>query len=352
MFKKGFVLNLFLSLAALISFSCNAPRDNPLDPNGPKADLVQIKPNLVQFDGTVQTISAPLTGIPGVSVFWIPGDAVVKSDVSGNFTINNIKPGDNGLLIFQKDSYSSDTVKISWENSTTILLYDSIKISLKNAAISLPIINLNKIPTLDSYSIYSEVANQSGQSNIAVGQMADLVFKVKINDSDNDIDSVFVKNDMLNFTGGLELQSKLYQGTFTASKLNVNSLDETVGYNFDVWVIDSFKRTFLVGSNKVARVIKNGVDIIYPNDDSLAISLPVDLTWNQYSNGFPFTYKVEIYNATNPQPIFTQDNIPPDQTILVLDTSSVVSGDYFWAVSVVDKFLDSYKSLPGRFQIK
>jgi hypothetical protein len=335
MFKKDFVLNLFLSLIAIFSFSCNAPRDNPLDPNGPKADLVQIKPDLGQITGTVQTISAPLTGISDVSVFWLPGNIVVSTDASGNFTINNIEPIP-GFLIFQKDGYTTDTVAVNWNNNNQIIL---------------PIVNLNKKPTLDSYSIYSEIADQSSQSN-TIGQMADLVFKVKINDSDNDIDSVYVENDMLKFTGGLELQSKLYQGTFTPTKLNVNNLDETVGYDFNVYVIDTFKRKFFVGSNQVARVIKSGVDIISPNNDSLALSLPVTLSWNQYENGFPFTYKVEIYNATNPLPIFTRDSIPSYQTSLEIDTTSVVSGDYFWAVSVVDKFLDSYKSLPGRFQIK
>jgi len=335
MFKKDFILNLFLSLAAVVSFSCNAPRDNPLDPNGPKSDLVQIKPNLVQITGTVQTISAPLTGISDVSVYWHPGEVVVQTDASGNFAIKNIKPI-NGLLIFMKDGYTADTVAVNWNNESQIIL---------------PIVNLNKEPTLDSYSIYSEVADQSGQSN-PVGQMADLVFKVKINDIDNDIDSVYVENSMLNFTGGLELQGKLYQGKFTTTKLNVNNLDEVVGYSFNFKVINTFKRTFFVGSGQVARVIKNGVNIISPNNDSLALSLPVTLSWNQYENGFPFTYKVEIFNATNPLPVFTQDNIPPNQTSLVLDTTSVVSGDYFWAVSVVDKFLDSYKSLPGRFQIK
>ena len=90
MLKKDFILNLLLFLIALFSFSCNAPRDNPLDPNGPKSDLVQIKPNLGQITGTVQTISAPLTGIRDVSVFWLPGNIVVNTDASGNFTINNI----------------------------------------------------------------------------------------------------------------------------------------------------------------------------------------------------------------------------------------------------------------------
>ena len=328
MLKKGFVSYLILFLSALFSFSCNAPRDNPLDPNGPK-------PGLVEITGTVQTISAPLTGIADVSVFWIPGKIVVKTDASGNFTINNITP-DNGDLIFQKDGYSSDTIKVTWNN---------------NKKITLPIVNLNKVPTLDSYSIYSEVTEQSTQSNLIASQMADLVFKVKIIDSDNDIDSVFVTNDMLKDTLGLELQGKLYQGTFSTTRLNVTNLDEIVGYGFDVWAIDTFNRKFLVGSKTVVRVIKSGVDILSPNNDSTGIRPPVDLIWNQYENGFPFTYKVEIYNATNPLPIFTQDKISKSDTNLVIDTASVVSGDYFWTVSVVDYFFDSYKSQPGRFKI-
>ena len=336
MLKKDLILNLFSLLLVFFSISCNAPRDNPLDPNGTNADLLQIKPNLVQIEGTVQTISAPLTGIPGVSVFWLPGNIVVATNDSGKYNISNIKPID-GLLIFKKDGYTPDSANVKWNNAKQILV---------------PTVNLNKIPTLDSYSIFSEVAEQSTQSGLIANQMADLVFKAKIIDSDNDIDSVFVTNDMLKDTLGLELQGKLYQGTFSTAKLNVTNLDETVGYNFDVWVIDSFKRSFFVGSNKVARVIKNGVDILSPNNDSVAISLPVDLSWNQYENGFPFTYKVEIYNATNPLPIYTMDNIPPNQTSLKIDTTSLVSGDYFWAVSVVDKFLDSYKSQPGRFRIK
>jgi hypothetical protein len=340
MLKKGYISSLLLLLLALFSFYCNAPRDNPLDPYGPNSDLVEIKPNLVQITGTVQTISAPLTGIPRVSVFWLPGNMVVTTNDSGKFTISNIEPVD-GDLIFKKDGYTPDTAAVKWNN---------------NKQITLPIVNLNKKPTLDGYLIYSEVSNQSAQSNFAAGQMADLVFKVKINDSDNDIDSVYVvyRNIDSTFVGGLELQSKSYQATFSISQLTAlsvveTSLDEIVGYNFEVWVIDTFNRRFLVGSNKVARVIKSGVDIVGPNNDSLY--MPINLSWNKYQNGFPFTYKVEIFNATNPQPIYARDNIPSDSTSLQINTTSIVTGDYFWAVSVVDKFLDSYKSIPGRFHI-
>ncbi len=328
MVLKGLIKNLFLFLSVVFLFSCNAPRDNPLDPYSSKSDLAQIV-------GTVQTFSGPRSGIPDVSVFWTPANIVVKTDTSGQFEINNIKPND-GLLIFQKDGYTSDSVMIHWNNSKKI---------------TTPVINLNKIPKLDSYSIFSEVSNQSGQSNMVVTQIENLSFRVKISDSDNDIDSVYVKNDMLNFTGGLILQGKVYQASFSTSELSVADLEEIVGYNFDVYVIDNSKRIFLVGSNKITRVIKNGSDPIFPiNNDSL--SAPVALNWSQFNAGYPFTYKIEIYNVANTEPLFTMDNIPPAQTSVNVDTTAIVTGDYLWVVYVVDKFLDSYKSQPGKFHIK
>ena len=195
------------------------------------------------------------------------------------------------------------------------------------------------------------MSDQSAQTNIIQGQTANLIIRVKINDSDNDIDSVFVKNDMINFSGELELQGKIYQGIFSTAKLNITDIEEIVGYNFDVRVIDNSREIFLVGSNKVARVIKTGAEAVSPvSNDTL--SLPVNLTWNQFDAGYSFTYKIEVYNAVNPLPVFVQDNIKSDQTSLTVDTTSIVTGDYFWAILVIDKFSDSYKSLPGRFHIK
>ena len=334
MVHKSLIKKLFLFLIAVFLFSCNAPRDNPLDPNSSKADLVQIKPTLGQIEGTVQPLIAPFTGIPSVSVFWLPENIVVKTNNSGNFTISNIKPVD-GLLIFQKDGYTPDTVSVKWDNTLEV---------------SAPIVNLNKIPTLDSYLIYSEVINQSGQTNLIANQSANLVFKIKINDSDNDIDSVYVKNDIMNFTDGLTLVGKVYQATFSTTDLKINDMEKIVGYNFDVRVMDNVKRLFLIGSNKVARVIKTGSEIISPASDTLLV--PFNLHWNQFNAGYPFTYKIEIYNSAN-LTVFTQDSIQSDQdSLTIADTTIFIQGDYSWAVSIVDQFSDSYKSQLARFHIK
>ncbi len=331
--KKNLIKKLYLFLIAVFLFSCNAPRDNPLDPNSSKSDLVQIKPTLGQIEGTVQSLSAPFTGIPSVSVFWLPENIVVKTDNSGNFTVNNIKPVD-GLLIFKKDGYTPDTLSMKWNNT--------LKISTQ-------IVNLNKIPTLDGYSIFSEVINQSTLTTLVANQSANLVFKIKINDSDNNIDSVYIRNEMMDFTGSLTLVGKVYQASFTTSDLKINDMEKIVGYNFDVHVIDNANRVFLVGSNKVARVIKTGSEIVSPINDSL--SIPASLHWNQFNAGYPFTYKVEVYNAAN-LTVFTQDNIQPDQdSLAITDTTTFIQGDYSWAVSVVDQFLDSYKAQLARFHI-
>jgi hypothetical protein len=328
MVLKGLIKNLFLFLFSVSLFSCNAPRDNPLDPYSSKSDLAQIV-------GTVQTFSGPRSGIPDVSVFWIPGNIVVKTDSSGQFEINNIKPND-GLLIFQKNGYTSDSIMIHWTN---------------NKKITTPVVNLNKIPKLDIYSIYSEVTNQAGQPGTVVTQIANLSFKVKISDSDNDIDSVYVKNNMLDFTGGLVLQGKVYQASFSTSALKVTDLEEIVGYDFDIYVIDNSQRTYMVGSKQIVRVIKNGPEPLFPVNDT-TLSLPIPLTWSQFNAGYTYNYKIEIYNAASTDPFYTKDNISDSQTSVNVDTTAIIPGDYLWVIYIVDNFSDSYKSQPGKFHIK
>jgi hypothetical protein len=319
-FKKGIIKNLTFYLFALFLVSCDAPHDNPADPNSLKEEVVQIV-------GIVQTVSLPTAGIPAVSIYWKPGNILVKSDNSGNFSISNIKPID-GFLYFQKDGYTSDSIKIVWGD-------------VKKAT---PQISLNKIPTLESLSVYSEVINLDVQN-----QTSDIKIEAKISDSDNDIDSVYVKNEELKITKGLGQVGKMYQATLTSTDLNVTDIESTVGYDFDVWVIDAFNRKYMVGSSRVLRIIKNGANVISPKTaDSL--NFPIMLNWDPYSPGFDFTYKVEIKNKL--QSVFVKDNISPGQTTLKVDSMAIPSGDYFWVIWVIDKFSDNYQSQSGIFKIQ
>ncbi len=324
-FKKFFfgTLLLFFCISAI---SCNAPRNNPLDPANPNYSYVSIS-------GTVQTFSVPYTGIAGVSVYWQPGNIVVSSDANGNFVISNIKPVD-GKLIFQKNGFLSDTINVAWNNMQ--------KLSYQ--------INLNQIPQLDSILIYTVVINQFSPP----GQTYQLFINAKISDKDNDLDSVFVQSTDLNLkkTLSFDVTSKTYQTTLTTQDMNISDIEQTIGLNFNIIAKDIFGREFPVGSEKVTRVIKNGILIQSPANDTTVTSTPL-LTWQRFTSGYPFTYMIQVYtnDFANSQLVLQKNGVSSDSVSYQI-TSPLAVKNYYWVIWIVDQFQNSSRSLPATFRVQ
>ncbi len=318
---RGIIILFFLSFF----LSCNAPHDNLLDP-------VNTKYPFVSIEGTVQTFSVPYTGIAGVTVYWQSGNILVTTDSSGKYLINRIKPV-NGKLIYSKEGYRTDTVEIIWHG---------VKKINRN-------VNLNKIPKLDSISIYTVVINQYYPS-----QTANLFIDAKISDSDNDISNVFIVNNGLNLNRALNFNvtSKIYQIELSTADLHILDIEETIGLNFNIVVKDIFNRLFNVGNEKVTRVIKKGVIIRGPANDTTISPLP-DLQWQRYTPGYPFSYMIEIYtnDFANSQLIESKAGISPD-SISYQVQNPLPAGDYYWVIWVIDKFKNRVRSLPATFRVK
>jgi len=324
-FKKYFFTVLVLFVLAN-TFSCNAPRNNPLDPLNPNYSYVSIS-------GTIQTFSLPYTGISGVSVYWLPGNSVVNSDANGNFLINNIKPVD-GKLIFQKNGLLSDTINVVWNNMQ--------KLSYQ--------INMNQIPQLDSISIYTVVINQFSPP----GQTYQLFINAKISDKDNDLDSVYVQSADLNFKIPLsfDIISKNYQTTLTTQDMNISDIEQTIGLNFNIIARDIFGREFLVGSEKVTRVIKSGVLIQSPANDTTVTTTPL-LTWQRFTSGYPFTYMIQVYtnDFANSQLVFQANAVSSDSVSYQISSPLAVK-NYYWVIWIVDQFQNKSRSLPATFRVQ
>ncbi len=320
-FTELFIIILLLFLVP----ACNAPRNNPLDPLNPNYSFVTL-------EGVAQTYSLPYTGISNVVVTWIPGNILVTTDNNGNFKIDNILPV-NGKLIFQKDGYRADTIDVIWGSSKT-LFYQ---------------VNLNVIPHLDSISIYTVVINQFTPP----GQSFQLVINAQISDKDNDIDSVYVENAQLNLIKplGFDIVNKVYETVLTTQDLNVNDIEQTIGFNFNIVVKDIFNRTYLVGSSQVSRVIKNGVSIEYPANDTTVTPTPV-FVWQRYKSGFPFKYMIEVYtnDFANSQLVFRGDNISSDSVAYHL-SNPLTTKSYYWVIWVIDQFQNRCRSLPATFKV-
>ncbi len=316
---------LILQLTIIICFiSCNAPRDNPLDPGNPLNDLGTIQ-------GFVQTFSLPFTGISDATVYWANANNLVKSDANGKFILNNI-PMKNGSLIIQKLGYKTDTVKVDWSGLKIINLQ----------------INLNSLPTLDSVLINTVVINQYNPD-----QTFQLNILAKISDRDNDLDSVKVVNDQLSLNKKLIYDISLgsFEISLSTNNMNISDLEEVIGLDFNIIVYDRFKNVYNIGSNKVTRVIKTPIVVQSPANSEVVNSNPI-LIWQRFRSGYPFTYTAEVYtnDFANSQLVVSQKNISSDSTSYFVK-NTLQPGDYYWVLWVVDQFQNKARSKPATFTV-
>lgn len=316
----------FVMICSLLFFvSCNAPRNNPLDPNNPGYSLATL-------EGSALTFSTPYSGISGVTVYWSPSNLSSNTDINGNFKFVDIVPV-NGELIFQKNGYITDTINVTWGNSK-YLKY---------------VVNLNQVPKLESISIYSVVLNQYTPP----GQTYQLIINSKISNKDNNIDTVFVENAQLGLKKALSFNNtnKDYEVTLTTQNLNITDIEQTIGLNFNIIVKDTSNRQYNIGSDKVTRIIKTGVSIQFPANDTTVTSTPW-LQWQRFKAGYPFTYMIEIYtnHIANSQLVFSKSNISSDSTSYFVNVP-LSTNNYYWIIWVVDQFQNRSRSLPATFSI-
>ncbi len=307
-----------------LPFHCNAPRNNPFDPQNPETIFAGIT-------GKVHTLSVPNNPIPGVTVYWENDKIFVKTNSNGNFSINHITPVE-GLLIFNKTGFMPETVQVKWDES-------------KLFNVTLP---LNAFPVMDSLAIYTIVKNRYPEI-----QTSELAIKTKIQDQDNDIDSVYIVNENLNLKKNLlyNVNTKLYERTFSILDLNVTSMRKVIGYKFDIYVKDKFSHTIEFVGDKAARYIQDEIELISPINFQEVPPSPT-LLWNEFIPGFKFKFKIEIYVDEIPaQIVWEKEGIPADSTNYTIDVQ-LPENDYFWMIWCVDEFQNRSRSKPASFTVK
>lgn len=309
--------------------SCNAPRNNPLDPANPNYSISSI-------NGTVREDSYPFHAIKGVSVLWRNQNITVETNSEGFYILQNIKRVD-GWLIFSSQQYNNDSIFVSWKGKSKITAD----------------ISLNARPVLDSLQLYSIIINR-----YQFNQDSKLFTAVQASDADgaNDIDSVFITNQQIDLKSSLNYNpsSRFYDRTFSLSDLNITSLDVLIGQNFNIIVKDLSGRLINIGTGTLKRVIKDEIEAIYPiNNDTVSQSFqPLILKWKRLTPGFQFNYLAQVYtNASPPELVWERDAIPSDSISLSI-TQYFNPGEYFWVIWSVDKFLDRNRSKPASFIIQ
>ena len=324
---RNCLIIIFLLSVATLFESCNAPHDNPLDPENPDNSLYSI-------EGTVMTSGAITNPLNNVQVYWSVDKVSMMTDKNGYFKIGS-KTTNDGRLYFTKAGYSSDSVLITWGTQK--------KISLQQ--------RLNDIPVIDSIFIYSSILNKYSSPEYQ------LIFDVTITDQDDNIDSVFVRCPALQINKSIQkISSKYFSENFTNIDLNLTSFAEIIGKNFDIYSKTSTGKTYYSGSSTVKRIITDEIETISPkNEDTLTTNFPV-LDWKRFLEGFNFNYKLEVYtDEPEPKLLWEKENVSADDITITVDASiTATSGNnkFFWVIWCIDEYGDRGRSKPAGFVIQ
>jgi len=324
LFTKSVAWALFIILPVLGLLYCEAPRNNPLDPGNPRTSVARIK-------GKVLSAQIPTNPVHRAVVYWDIDQVYTYTNANGDFVLNNITP-QNGTLRFEKTSFITETFKISWSGAS-----NSKTVS----------VNLNAAPQLDSLEIYTVVKNRQGD----IVPQTELMIRALVSDPDNDIDTVYIKNDNLNIYQALKYNpgDRYYQEKFTYT--DFPSLQKIIGHQFNLFVKDRSSHTIPVGSDKAVRIITDNFSLVYPASYQ-TVSPQLELKWNKFDPGYNFTWAVEIYVDDIPATVvWNKNNIAATDTSCIVD-ALLSENDYFWMVWCIDEFQNRARSKPVSFTIK
>lgn len=288
--------------------------------------------NIGSITGTIYTVALPRKPISKTKIFWKNNNILTETDANGNFGIYNV-PTQNGFIYFDKTGYSSDSVYVNWNG--------------KNSVRAEGFLNAN--PQLDSLSIYTIVENRYPDI-----QRYRLQISAKISDAEiNDIALVYVQNNNLKLNNQLTYNNatRNYERLFELTDLNISSMDEAIGENFNIIVRDQSGKLFNVGSSTIKRIIRQEVTIESPTDRQTTTSKPT-LKWKRYLPGFNFKYLIQIYtDEVAPILVWQKENVSKDE-IEITPNVTLQPGDYFWVIWVIDDFGDRGRTKPATFIVK
>lgn len=314
-------VGLLLALS-LVSVMCNAPRNNPLDPQNKDYEFGSIH-------GLIQTYRVPHQPIPQVEVFWEKADRFTHSDDQGLFVFNEVD-AENGWMYFRNVDYFEDSVFVEWSGSKHLDIEHY----------------LNAVPVLDSLIFYSSILNLYNDL-----QLIRLSIQTRITDPDNDLDSVFVICPGLDVRTNLSynLESRFFVKELSMQDLGINSPEAVIGHAFNIYAKDRLNNCLRLSSSVIKRIIKEQVELKSPGGHEIVGPTPV-LQWEPVAPGFPLKYRVEIY-TDEMNLIWFRDGISSGTSSLTVD-SPLPSDKYRWAIWIIDEFQNRSRSKYKSFEVQ
>jgi len=328
--SKGNRLGFLFALLAAAQFAClGAPdRGNPLDP---KSD--RFRP-VGSISGTISQLLAP-TALANVVVQLQPGLLITQSDASGRFFFADV-PAGKYRVVATLDGYAPAT------DSVQLASTDSISLNFR----------LDALPIIDSLAVSSlHVARAFPASHL---WLLDTRAYARDPDGPNDLSLMELSIPWLSYTDTLAATSTpgVFEKVIEQGELSLSTLESLIGRRIFVRAQDRVGSSVTSQAARLARVIALTPELLAPTSFELINNPNPTLTWKPVSLPFEYAFLVDVirsefnFRAT----VWTSERIVSGETSVQVGPA-LSSGNYVWAISVVDDFGNLSRSLEARFQI-
>ncbi|MFQ5825492.1 MAG: hypothetical protein ACE5JB_15745 [bacterium] len=307
----------------------NADRNNPLDPRSDKFE------NVGSVTGQTLTIYKPSKVIDDVEIKMEPGPLISMTDSQGQFTFTNIPVG-KYYIWASKEGYTSD--------------FDSLIVQLGQTT---PIeMNLDGLPIITSQSMITGHISRWWPQNELF--LLEIMAQVEDPDGLNDIELVQIQIPELNFLDTLEVTQNpgMFRKNLTESQLPGNNLQNILGRNIFLYAQDRAGSQTKSPPNYLVRIIEQTPVTESPQGlEILQVPRPL-LIWKPITLSFRFSFRVEVVRIDQGinNTIWTLSDIDYTTNSVTM-ADSLVTGTYFWTISVVDEFGNWSRSKEASFRI-
>ncbi|HDH57906.1 MAG TPA: carboxypeptidase regulatory-like domain-containing protein [Bacteroidetes bacterium] len=333
--SRAVIVRIFHYLALIaVGFllsACDAPRDNPLDPD---ADNYMGPMGIVS--GRVTNLaSVPLSD---VMVLAIPGYRGGVTDNSGYFLIENVEAGD----------YQVSCGPSGFEPDTQF-------VTVRDGLTSVVNFQLDALPVISNFQVTSHYLYLGTQ---IPPQTYIIYARSHISDPDGfgDIEQV-----TLEFEGGLDTLMAYSPDSSSGSSLFYFvqlPLDFFPGASIDSVKWKKFTCTAEDTSGNVAsseplsiqRFFDDYPVQIYPFSDIVSSS-GLYLWWEPYDEQFFFTYTVRIFKEGYSTPVWERSGISPTDSTTTVGVT-LENGDYNWTLEVIDEYGNTARTAPATFTVQ
>ena len=312
-------------LLALSMSACDAPHDNPLDPQNGGALLGRL-------------LTRRATGIAGATVCAVPSGRSCATDSSGEFELLGLPVGDVTVR-FRADGYAPESavITLARERIDTLTRY------------------LNGLPAVTGCRISSHVFGQSWPPEPLY------FFRLSATatdmDGETDVESVWAEIPVLDLTQRLayDPESLSYATTILLSSLPVPSPETLVGRPVTFYVEDREGALGCGPECSVNRVIYDLPEPAFPAGGIDTVASDTTFCWHRFDHGFAVSYRCEVVRIVGGGPggvVFSDATPGSGDTSVAVNRSALPSGDCYWTVEAIDAFGNSSRSKEERFHVR